>query len=291
MICGQAIGEQSAAPSPHTPDETVPTAGTETDVESVESSSCSGDEPELSCCAVEPGEGCRTVFPAGSWSCTAERERERSPRRGTHCAVNAATTLIIFDWDDTLLPSTWLQEQGLKLDSQEGPSKEQTVQLGRAARLAARTLRLAKHLGKVIIVTNAEKGWVELSCKKFMPRVLPVLEGVKVRSARSSFEPLGVSSPIQWKSLAFNEELEGFSGGASRRANILSLGDSLAERAALLHATEKLTTCWGKSVKFLERPQLELFLRQHRLLSMCLKPIVSHSGKLDLCLRFDGSST
>jgi hypothetical protein len=53
--------------------------------------------------------------------------------------------------------------------------------------------------GPVVIITNAETGWVELSCKKFMPRVLPFLAGVKVLSARSTFESLYPDSPADWK--------------------------------------------------------------------------------------------
>jgi len=53
--------------------------------------------------------------------------------------------------------------------------------------------------GNVIIITNAETGWVELSCKKFMPRVLPFLEKLRVLSARSAFEALYPESPSDWK--------------------------------------------------------------------------------------------
>jgi hypothetical protein len=31
----------------------------------------------------------------------------------------------------------------------------------------------------VVLVTNAERGWIELSCQKFMPTLFPSLENVK----------------------------------------------------------------------------------------------------------------
>ncbi len=55
-----------------------------------------------------------------------------------------------------------------------------------------------KH-GNVLIITNAETGWVELSCKKFMPRVQPYLQNLRVLSARSAFEALYPDSPSDWK--------------------------------------------------------------------------------------------
>lgn len=218
-----------------------------------------------------------------------DRGRSRSPRLAGSAVARPEETLIIFDWDDTLLPSTWLQQQGLRLDG-EAPTQVQASQLGGAARRAARTLRAAMRLGMVVVVTNAELGWVELSCRRFLPTLTPLLEGVKIRSARWAFERQGVTSPLGWKRMAFHEELRGFCEGAApgrRLTHVVSLGDSVHEREAVLRAAEDFAGCWGKSVKFLERPALEVFNRQHRFLMRCLGPIVRHNGKLDLCLRYD----
>jgi len=57
----------------------------------------------------------------------------------------------------------------------------------------------AAKFGSVAIITNAETGWVEMSCKKFMPRVLPMLSGVRILSARSSHEARFPDSPSDWK--------------------------------------------------------------------------------------------
>jgi len=216
-------------------------------------------------------------------SCPESRpaKRPRPPR---------VDTLIFLDWDDTLLPSSYLRCQGLRIDGAE-PSMEQADLLRRAERQSARTLRTAKRLGSVVVVTNAEWGWVELSCSRFMPGLTPLLEGVKIRSARSLFEPQGVQSPRSWKHLAFTEELHGFCEAAKEKgciANVLSLGDSVHERDALLRVTDDLPGCWGKSVKLIDRPSMDLFRKEHKYVNLCLKPIVQHGGKLDLCLHWDG---
>jgi len=210
-------------------------------------------------------------------------KRPRPPR---------ADTLMFIDWDDTLLPSSFLRAEGLRIDGAE-PSKEQADLLRRAARRSARTLRTAKRLGSVVIVTNAEWGWVELSCSRFMPSLMPLLEGVKIRSARSVFEPQGVQSPRSWKQMCFAEELHGFCEAAKEKgyiANVLSLGDSVHERDALLRVTDDLPGCWGKSVKLIDRPTMDLFRKEHKYVNLCLKPVVQHGGKLDLCLHWEGCS-
>jgi len=203
--------------------------------------------------------------------------------------------LIILDWDDTLLPSTWLQQQGLQVAPGSAmPSEEQKAELRRIARHVIRTLRRAKRLGTGMIVTNAEKGWIELSCCKFLPEVAPLLEGMKLLSARSLFEhaqpaaqPL---SPMHWKRMAFAREVAAFFQRPSRyaeagcRKSIISVGDSMSERNALYDATDG-RECWSKSMKLLERPSPDQLVKQHELLGACLRQFVDYEGSLDLCLQ------
>merc|ERR1711920_30017 len=90
-----------------------------------------------------------------------------------------AETLFVFDWDDTVLPSTWLQRQGLRLDGASKVSQWHREQLAVVAESAIEILSNAKKCGTVVLVTNAERGWIELSCQKFLPTLLPQLENVK----------------------------------------------------------------------------------------------------------------
>eukprot|EP00416_Gambierdiscus_australes_P033807 CAMPEP_0171095366 /NCGR_PEP_ID=MMETSP0766_2-20121228/43131_1 /TAXON_ID=439317 /ORGANISM="Gambierdiscus australes, Strain CAWD 149" /LENGTH=265 /DNA_ID=CAMNT_0011554163 /DNA_START=48 /DNA_END=845 /DNA_ORIENTATION=- len=193
-------------------------------------------------------------------------------------------TIIIFDWDDTILPSSWMQSEGLTLDSGSRPSFEQAAQLRSLARCAARTLQSAKRFGHVVLVTNAERGWIELSCHKFMPGLAPLLEGLKIVSARSSYERLGVASPVEWKCRAFQSECSSFFrlAGTERRRNVVSLGDSLNERSALFCVTKDMQNCCTKSLKFMEQPDVVQLQREHELLSHSILQILGHDGNLDL---------
>eukprot|EP00747_Dinoflagellata_sp_TGD_P164347 gnl/TRDRNA2_/TRDRNA2_184162_c0_seq1.p1 gnl/TRDRNA2_/TRDRNA2_184162_c0~~gnl/TRDRNA2_/TRDRNA2_184162_c0_seq1.p1 ORF type:complete len:257 (-),score=47.33 gnl/TRDRNA2_/TRDRNA2_184162_c0_seq1:58-828(-) len=197
-------------------------------------------------------------------------------------------TILIFDWDDTVLPSTWVQEQGLRLDAGSTVSEEQRITLSESARSAIQLLRVAKRHGVVVLVTNAEKGWIELSCQKFMPDLFPSLKDVKIVSARSTYEPQGISSPFDWKYHAFHSEIQGFYGInelEQRRKNCISFGDSAHEREALIRVTENMANCYTKSLKFVERPDVQQLLKQHELIVGGFKSIVQHDGNLDLCIR------
>jgi len=204
--------------------------------------------------------------------------------------LSTEATLVIFDWDDTILPSTWLQLQGLTLDPDSVPTEQQRSLLEALAGKALQTLESAKLWGTVVLITNAEEGWIQLSCQKFLPSLLESLESLKLLSARSAYEPMGVDSPTAWKLLAFESEIEGFidnlsDSAAGLQKNLISLGDSKHEREALVRTTMNMTECYAKSVKFVDRPSVEQLTREHELVNGSFPQIMQHLGMMDLCLR------
>jgi len=216
-----------------------------------------------------------------------ERGTDDSDSDSDPCPFGPRDTILIFDWDDTLLPSTWIAEQGLTLEPCSAPSDEQQSVLDELAEHSARTLAVAKRHGKVIVVTNAEHGWIEMSCQKFMPSMCPALEDVSLHSARSAYEQQGVASPFEWKYLAFESEIGSFCRelGEGTWKNVISFGDSAHEREALIRVTERLTNCCTKSLKLVERPDASQLLKEHQLMAGCFRDIVNHRGNLDLCIR------
>lgn len=205
---------------------------------------------------------------------------------GSLTTFGAEDTILILDWDDTVLPTTWIQEQGLRIDDPLAmPSAAQAGLLRAVALRAAETLRVAKAHGTVVLVTNAERGWVELSCQEYMPSLLPSLEGVKILSARFAYEWRGVQRPSEWKYLAFHSEISEFCG-ADRKYNVISIGDSPHEREALIRVTDRIPNSSVKALKLTERPKIEQLLEEHELIIECLSDIVAHDGCLDLAIRF-----
>mmetsp|Transcript_12218 Transcript_12218/g.36298 ORF Transcript_12218/g.36298 Transcript_12218/m.36298 type:complete len:285 (+) Transcript_12218:66-920(+) len=199
-------------------------------------------------------------------------------------------TVLILDWDDTVLPSTWVNRQGLRLDEGSQVSAWQRQQLAEVAEVAAKTIRIAKQYGTVVLVTNAERGWIELSCQKFMPTLVPSLENLKVVSARTTYESAECPAPVDWKIHAFDNETRRLYGwdtmvDPDQRKNMLSMGDGVHEREALLQVSSVLPNCRSKSLKFVERPDIAQISKQLSLVTSCFDRIVHHDGNLDLCIR------
>jgi hypothetical protein len=116
-------------------------------------------------------------------------------------------TVIFFDWDDTLLPSSFLSSRGFRLDTDDSLLVDCLEQFKDLENSAKKVLSLAMTYGKVVIVTNAEHGWVQLSAQKFMPGLVPLLNKFPVVSARSTYETMFPNSPWKWKFYAFHTKL------------------------------------------------------------------------------------
>jgi len=195
--------------------------------------------------------------------------------------ISKETTVIFVDWDDTLLCSSFLSGAGYRLDSIMEGTSALDRELKDLESSVISLLRLAMSFGDVHVVTNAETGWVQLSAKKFLPGVVPLLDRVKVLSARSTYESMFPDSPVKWKYCAFQERLNTDSKSPK---NVISFGDSHVEREAIRAVTRGLPNTKTKSVKFAEKPSMEQLRRQLELVVNCFQYIHGHESDLDLQL-------
>ena len=96
-------------------------------------------------------------------------------------------SIIIFDWDDTLLPTTFLTPGGI-FDEDMDLNEIDSQKLLKLEELVSKILTEAVEKGNVHIITNAGRGWVEYSAKRFYPSILPILSKIKIISARRQYE-------------------------------------------------------------------------------------------------------
>jgi len=198
-------------------------------------------------------------------------------------------TLLIFDYDDTLFPTSFLAHHGYRLDGPDASPDVQAV-LDEYSEFVEKSLLEASEHGQVVILTNAETGWIELTSQKFLPRLSELLVTFPLVSARSTYEPLGITSPFQWKLKAFESVIEDHYASLAAKnmsciRNVLSFGDSVHERDAAHQVCSKLSRTLCKSIKFMERPDVTQLIKQHSLIRECLDQIVGHEGTLDLCIQ------
>jgi len=213
-------------------------------------------------------------------------QEQASPNVNMTVLAKHLETVIIFDWDDTLLASTFLSSKGYRLDNAMVRCPEVEAQLRLLEASVVSVLTTALLYGPVHVITNAETGWVQLSAQKFMPAVVPLLDKVTVVSARSTYEPRFPEAPLQWKLSAFEDRINRAVSPreCGRSKNIISFGDSHVEREAVRSVTRGWDLTTTKSVKFAERPSMEQLRRQLDLVSSCFQFIYAYQGDLDLML-------
>ena len=168
-------------------------------------------------------------------------------------------SLIIFDWDDTLLCTTFLTPGGVFNEnmqlSEEDKRKIRTLEFS-----VLRLLTIAVEKGDVYIITNAGPGWVEFSAEKFYPSIKKILEKIKIISARWEYESKYPGDSRKWKIQTFLNLQK--SMNVQLVTNIICLGDSFIEMEAGRILASKFSQAFIKTVKFREKPKPEELNKQ-----------------------------
>mmetsp|Transcript_57102 Transcript_57102/g.169878 ORF Transcript_57102/g.169878 Transcript_57102/m.169878 type:complete len:337 (-) Transcript_57102:155-1165(-) len=185
-------------------------------------------------------------------------------------------TVIIFDWDDTLLCTSYLSAfQNRPLPAH---TESTLAEIGRAAR---RLLELAQQWGQTFIITNAMAGWVEYSAARWVPEMLPALAKVHTISARSKYESC-FPDIHQWKIQAFLEVRRKLDSQVV--TNLLSVGDSDFEMEAVHVMGSEFAEALVKTVKFRECPVPDDLLKELMLVGAKFERIVEAGRHLKVCL-------
>lgn len=95
---------------------------------------------------------------------------------------------IVFDWDDTLLCTTFLDSHGYSPLKNE-PLPKNIPMLKELEESVYRILVAAlERAQRVYIITNSDLGWVQLSARYYMPGILPLLVSIYVISAKHRYQ-------------------------------------------------------------------------------------------------------
>ena len=180
--------------------------------------------------------------------------------------------IFFFDWDDTLLCTSYLVPTGALNDI--NISKKDKDIINNLDNLIFQLLSKTVEKGYVFIITNGASGWVELSSKKFYPRTAEILSQVKIISARGLYEKRLPGDMRQWKIRAFKVAIDSLNIRKTIPTNIICFGDSNLEIEASYYLKDNFANAYLKTIKFKENPS-------HTELEKEIKIIIS---QLDLIL-------
>ena len=189
-------------------------------------------------------------------------------------------TAIIFDWDDTLLCTSFLSPSGYYEPRDLSPQVMQQIKI--LEDTSAKLLSLAVKSGKTFIITNAAEGWVQFSAQRFMPSVAPILEKITIISARTRYESHFPKDVTQWKLHAFLETQANID--EAMMTNIVALGDSMMEIDAAHHLALRFQKALIKTVKFREYPKPNELVKQLNLVILKFDEIINSPKNLTIRL-------
>lgn len=222
-------------------------------------------------------------------------------RKSSGSTPLASESTIIFDWDDTLLPTSFIEDalricpRKCALPARRGLPRGSALQrdfpcydaILKHGELVVEVLTKAKALGcDVAILTLAERPWVFESADLYLPGInlkglLQDLQIPVIYALEHTGRGLGQADwAVSCKRNAMAEILskpllEGFH-------NVLSFGDSTTERDAVRALLCSAPKHLCKSVKLLSDPSLKQLSDELRLLAEHLSSFVFHNADLDI---------
>eukprot|EP01054_Gregarina_sp_Poly1_P009944 Gregarina_sp_Poly_1__9943@NODE_656_length_6918_cov_257_889943_g498_i0_p1_GENE_NODE_656_length_6918_cov_257_889943_g498_i0NODE_656_length_6918_cov_257_889943_g498_i0_p1_ORF_typecomplete_len567_score70_09_NODE_656_length_6918_cov_257_889943_g498_i035085208 len=226
-------------------------------------------------------EGLRTADESVHPSISNDKEEDFSSTFTLDEVPATHRAFIIFDWDDTILPTTTLRNcsrpasptmspnqlaWGLILDAPE-LNAELLTQFEELSALCAETIELTSRFGELCFITNGSLDWIRTSCLKYMPSLWPRVCHIKRVSAKDLVQTQS-RDPLQWKKQTFcmelNEHLKNKFQPDEYKV-VISVGDSLHERHALYHFfdTTSLPRVCIRSIKFISLPDVPKLIAQH----------------------------
>ena len=188
-------------------------------------------------------------------------------------------SIIILDWDDTLLPTSFLSPGGIfNLDIKL--SKNDSEKLTKIEKEVSNLLNSAIEKGEVFIITNADKGWVEFSASKFYPSIIGILSKIKIISAREEYGNVFPGDSAKWKIQTFLD-LQKYIN-LNLVTNLLCFGDSIIEIKAGKILASKFREAFIKTIKFKEAPKLDDLFKQLNLVNQQFNFIYSSVKNLTI---------
>ena len=190
------------------------------------------------------------------------------------------TNIFIYDWDDTLMCTSFVAPAGiLNLDDLKPADKTNMKNLDQ---LVSTLLTKSMEHGNVFIITNAAYGWVEYSAKKLYPMTYNILKNIKIVSARGMWEKKLPGDYRQWKSKAFIETMKSSNINFYKTANIISFGDSIIELEASHKLKEMFADGYIKTIKFKESPQPMELIKELKIITSQFDTITSNMRNLSV---------
>ena len=200
-------------------------------------------------------------------------------------------TLIVFDFDDTLFPTTFMSDNNYSdsgITRTELPPEVQQA-LDNIEQAVINALRESKRHGTVKIVSNGSMLWIATASARFMPQFWSVVRdlNIEVISANDRRYDRHVysSNPIHWKTHEFRAILRDMKRRRrpfTKNITFVSIGDSRIDGDATFNAQTETPLHHIRFVKLEDDPSTETIVRQLGEVADKMKDLRKYRGQLNI---------
>ena len=229
-----------------------------------DSSSDESDTEESEDTGSPPASPCRSPLPS-----TASAGESRSLMSEAAGESVCPPALMILDWDDTLYPTSAIGAAGYDVTDPRALEPGLARQIGQHCDAVLQFLQLvSERADRVVMVTNSQEGWVELSGGAYAPRLLEALDGLNIPVISSQqLYAKDTACPFEWKRACFADLAQKYAQEMQARgvqnAQLISVGDGEFERLAAEACAEKIGDKVAiKTIKFDDEPSVARLQQQ-----------------------------
>lgn len=200
-------------------------------------------------------------------------------------------TLIIFDWDDTLFPTSWVVGNDIDLADPKIQNKF-IVYFSRLDMLLYKLLTTCIEYGTVFIVTNAVIKWVQVS-SSILPNTQKIINNnIKILSARDTYQSDYPDRMDLWKRLTFQDLVfnnfdkhKHKNKDKYKHQHIISIGDAEHEFNALINLYNESSITKDrllKTIRCIKNPSFESLIDELEVLNSCIIKVLTTTDHMDL---------
>ena len=193
-------------------------------------------------------------------------------------------SILIFDWDDTLLCSSYLIKHNYFLnETSKTKLQKYKDKLMKLENYVYTLLTTAIQYGDTYIITNASHGWVEFSAQKYYPKIVSLFSSIRIISARHIYEKDFPNNGALWKRCTFMNVANLYD--KHKVTNIIVVGDSDCEIDAANQMGTLFDEAFVKTIKCQEEPKPDSIVTQLNLMIQQINDI--HSSVRNMAKRIE----
>ncbi|MCQ2817842.1 MAG: HAD family hydrolase [archaeon] len=171
---------------------------------------------------------------------TEEKNEEENKENSSE--ITQSGNIIIFDWDDTLMSTYFVQKR-------KSLNQENLKKVKKLGQKVSKVLSKAKDLGTVYIVSNSSNQWISYSSSELLGLDQSVFKNIFILPLKDCPE-INKFKKEDWKTKVF-ELLE---NDFKNYKNVIFIGDSEEDIKYSQSLNEKYENINSASVKFISRP-------------------------------------